>query len=65
MVKKVKCINSYIIKKMLGNKGIKEMSFWYFDDLIRELEKDIDIKGRYNTQFEQTVRLLKKLRQNK
>ncbi len=50
------------IKKILENKGIKKVSFWYFNDLIRELEKNIDIKGRYNTQFEQTVRLLKKLR---
>jgi len=33
--------------------------FWYFDDMIPEFVNRADIKGRYNTQPLQTIRMLK------
>lgn len=32
---------------------------WYFDDMIPELVRHADVKGRYNTQLLQTIRMLK------
>jgi hypothetical protein len=32
---------------------------WYFDDMIPELVAHVDVKGRYNTQLLQTIRMLK------
>jgi hypothetical protein len=32
---------------------------WYFDDMIPELVDRVEVKGRYNTQLLQTIRLLK------
>lgn len=34
-------------------------ALWYFDDMIPELVKQVDVKGRYNTQLLQTIRMLK------
>ena len=41
--------------KALGYKS----ELWYFDDMIPELVAQVDIKGRYNTQLLQTIRMLK------
>lgn len=41
--------------KALGYKS----ELWYFDDMIPELVEKVDIKGRYNTQLLQTIRMLK------
>lgn len=41
--------------KALGYKS----ELWYFDDMIPELVKQVDVKGRYNTQLLQTIRMLK------
>jgi len=32
---------------------------WYFDDMIPELVARVEVKGRYNTQLLQTIRMLK------
>ena len=32
---------------------------WYFDDMIPELIRNVEKKGRYNTQLLQTIRLIK------
>lgn len=32
---------------------------WYFDDMIPELVRRVEVKGRYNTQLLQTIRMLK------
>ena len=32
---------------------------WYFDDMIPELVNRVEVKGRYNTQLLQTIRMLK------
>lgn len=32
---------------------------WYFDDMIPELVGQVEVKGRYNTQLLQTIRMLK------
>jgi hypothetical protein len=36
-----------------------QSQLWYFDDMIPELVARVDIKGRYNTQLLQTIRMLK------
>lgn len=41
--------------KALGYKS----KLWYFDDMIPELMEKVDIKGRYNTQLLQTIRMFK------
>jgi len=38
--------------------GYKSL-LWYFDDMIPELMERVDIKGRYNTQLLQTIRMFK------
>jgi hypothetical protein len=41
--------------KALGYKS----EIWYFDDMIPTLVERVDVKGRYNTQLLQTIRMLK------
>ena len=41
--------------KALGYKS----EIWYFDDMIPKLVERVDVKGRYNTQLLQTIRMLK------
>ncbi|OCH26514.1 hypothetical protein A6E12_12940 [Aliivibrio fischeri] len=36
-----------------------QSDIWYFDDLIPELVEHVEVKGRYNTQLLQTIRMLK------
>lgn len=36
-----------------------KLNIWYFDDIIPELFKHIEVKGRYNTQLLQTIRMIK------
>ncbi|MEI6137930.1 MAG: hypothetical protein WCP85_01615 [Mariniphaga sp.] len=43
---------------IIKSKGY-ECEVWYFDDIIRELFKATNTKGRYNTQLMQTIRLIK------
>lgn len=59
----------YLGKKETNKKEkfIKEnlksnVHFWYFDEIIKELYNDIEEKGRYNTQLEQIIRELKRLK---
>jgi hypothetical protein len=41
-------------------KALKYKSeLWYFDDMIPELVDRVEVKGRYNTQLLQTIRMLK------
>lgn len=41
-------------------KALKYRSeLWYFDDMIPELVRRVEVKGRYNTQLLQTIRMLK------
>ncbi|MBI3581363.1 MAG: hypothetical protein HY098_04705 [Nitrospinae bacterium] len=44
-------------EKMKTN-GYKS-ELWYFDDMIPELAKQVEVKGRYNSQFLQAIRMLK------
>lgn len=41
--------------KALGYKS----QLWYFDEMIPELVESVEVKGRYNTQLLQTIRMLK------
>lgn len=43
-------------KKMKAKKY--ESQLWYFDKMIPELVKQVEVKGRYNTQLLQTIRML-------
>lgn len=41
-------------------KALKYKSeLWYFDDMIPELVDRVEVKGRYNTQLLQTIRMLR------
>jgi len=42
----------------LKKKGYK-CEIWYFDEIIPELYKALEKKGRYNTELTQTIRLIK------
>jgi hypothetical protein len=44
-------------RKMKALKYRSEL--WYFDDMIPELVGRVEVKGRYNTQLLQTIRMLK------
>jgi hypothetical protein len=41
--------------KVLGYRS----ELWYFDEMIPKLVRNVDVKGRYNTQLLQTIRMLK------
>ncbi|MFZ2541769.1 MAG: hypothetical protein WAW75_08350 [Gallionella sp.] len=43
-------------KKMKAKKYKSQL--WYFDEMIPELVRRVDIKGRYNTQLLQIIRML-------
>ena len=45
-------------KDKMSNAGF-ESKIWYFDDIIPNLVKSVEEKGRYNTQLLQTIRMLK------
>lgn len=45
-------------KNLLKSKGF-ECEVWYFDDIIRKLVDQTNVKGKYNTQLIQTIRLIK------
>ena len=44
--------------KRLNNEGY-DAEVWYFDDIIPDLFDITEIKGRYNSELKQTIRLIK------
>lgn len=46
-------------KREMSKQGFKKSEVWYFDDIIPELYKSIDVKGRYNTELLQAIRMIK------
>lgn len=48
-----------LFKREMSKNGFKNSEIWYFDDIIKELYDSIDLKGRYNTELLQTIRMIK------
>jgi hypothetical protein len=51
-------INEKYFISELEKEGFK-CEVWYFDDIIPELYDRLDLKGHYNTELTQTIRLIK------
>lgn len=43
----------------MAERGYRDSRIWYFDDIIPELYRHIDLSGRYNTELLQTIRMIK------
>jgi Holliday junction resolvase len=54
---KTNTIKDELINK-LKQKGY-DSEVWYFDDIITTLYKMTEVKGRYNSELKQTIRLIK------
>jgi hypothetical protein len=42
----------------LRKKGFNS-EIWYFDDIVKELYKEIELRGRHNNEFSQIIRMIK------